>query len=205
MKYKVKVTLLALVVAFATYAQTRDFWGELMAGNKRFASGRLAYLHLDLQREEHIDHQYPPVTVLSCADSRVPPELIFDQSIGEVFVIRVAGNVADTFPMASIEYAVDKKYTKLIVVMGHQNCGAVDAAIKGGKAPSDDLAALVGRIKSNIGITRDLTEAVKINARASAKALLKSDIIRGAVDRKELKIVPAYYSFETGKVTELAP
>src|SRR6266852_1357742 len=113
------------VVAISSFAASRDFWHELMLGNEQYVAGSLEYKNLEADRNKWLTKQDPPVTVLSCADSRVPPELIFHQTVGDIFVVRVAGNVTDTFPLASIEYAVYKKWTKLIVVMGHEDCGAV--------------------------------------------------------------------------------
>jgi carbonic anhydrase len=203
MQRAIRVTAFTLLIAVSTFAVTRDFWHELMLGNDRFVRGRLVYAYLKQQRNDNREHQYPPVTVLSCADSRVPPELIFDHSIGEIFVIRVAGNVTDQFPLASIEYAVAKGYTKMIVVMGHQDCGAVKAAIEGKPTGSDDLDALVKRIKDNIGSTTDLKAATDLNARKSAEYLTdKSEIIRDAVRDKKVEIVVAYYDFD-GRVTKV--
>jgi carbonic anhydrase len=208
MQSKLRITLLALAVAVSSFAASRDFWHELQLGNARFAAGQIKYEHLNQERIRDIDHQYPPVTVLSCADSRVPPELVFAHSIGELFVVRVAGNVTDDFPLASIEYAVmpPRQWTKLLVVMGHQNCGAVDAAIKTANPGPDPLGRLIARIKQNIGGVTDLTEATKLNARKSAKYLIdNSTIIRTAVCSGQLQIKPAYYDMTDGRVTELAP
>jgi len=204
MQRAVRFAALSLLLAAAAFSTSRDFWHELMLGNGRFVSGKLVYKHLKAQRQENAEHQYPPVTVLSCADSRVPPELIFDHSVGDLFVVRVAGNVADEFALASIEYAVVKGYTKLIVVMGHERCGAVEAAIDGKKLPSDALNNLVAHISKNIGAAPPpLEEAIKKNAKASAKDLLdRSAIIRDAVKEEKIRIVTAYYSFD-GRVTEI--
>jgi len=207
---KIRVSLLALAIAVSAYAATavsRDFWHELMLGNERFAAGVVKYEHLNTERTRDIDRQSPPVTVLSCADSRVPAELVFAHSIGELFVVRVAGNVTDDFPLASIEYAVmpPRQWTKLLVVMGHQNCGAVDAAIKTANPGNDPLGRLIARIKQNIGGTTDLTTATKLNAQKSAKFLMdSSSIIHTAVCSGQLQIKPAYYDMRDGRVTELA-
>ena len=197
-----------LLFAFATFAASRDFWHELMLGNAEFIKGKLEYKDLAHERDIHRKDQHPPVTVLSCADSRVPPELIFHQTIGDLFVVRVAGNVTDDFPLASIEYAIAKprEYTRLIVVMGHEDCGAVKAAI-GSKATgaSDPLSRLVARIKRNIGSETDLKKATERNAVESARYLVdKSKIIHDAVCTGANPVVlkAAYYDFD-GKVTEI--
>ena len=207
MQNKLRVTLLALALAVSSFAASRDFWHELQLGNDRFAAGVIKYEHLKDERLRDLDHQYPPVSVLSCADSRVPPELVFAHSIGELFVVRVAGNVTDDFPLASLEYAAmpPREWTKLLVVMGHQNCGAVDAAIKTANPDNSALGKLIARIKSNIGRETDLTAATKLNAQKSAKYLMDSSaIIHTAVCSGKLKIQPAYYDMSTGKVTALA-
>ena len=213
MQRALRIAVVAFFICVSTFAASkasRDFWHELMLGNAEFVKGHLVYAHLKEQRDDHREHQYPPVTVLSCADSRVPPELIFDHSIGDLFVVRVAGNVTDQYPLASVEYAVMKGYTKLIVVMGHEDCGAVDAAINGGLPPTRkniNLNALIKRIKDNIGDQKDPKAATELNAQMSAKYLTDhSRIIRDAVcsNKTRLQIKPAYYDFD-GKVTELDP
>lgn len=207
MQSKLRITLLALAIAVSSFAASRDFWHELQLGNDRFAAGVIKYEHLNTERIRDIGQQHPPVTVLSCADSRVPPELVFAHSIGELFVVRVAGNVTDDFPLASIEYAVmpPREWTKLLVVMGHQDCGAVDAAIKTAAPGNNPLGKLIARIKGNIGGTTDLTAATKLNAQKSAKYLVdNSTIIHTAVCSGKLQIKPAYYDMRDGKVTELA-
>src|SRR5581483_5186957 len=110
-----------LLVTVPATAQTADaLWSSLMEGNRVYVAGKVSFDDLAERRHHSADHQNPPVTLLSCADSRVPAELVFNRSIDELFVIRVAGNVAGPFDLASIEYAVANGYTKLIVVMGHQ-------------------------------------------------------------------------------------
>jgi carbonic anhydrase len=193
--------IIVLIAAAATAAA--DEWSDLMHGNARYVAGHLVYSHLRAQRRAWTTTQRPPVTIISCADSRVPPELMFDQTIGDLFVVRVAGNVADTFNLASVEYGIENKWTKLIVVMGHENCGAVSAAI-GGKTYPKHLDELVAKIRSNLGgRTPPLREATDMNARATAKELVeKSTIIANAVRDGKVKIVTAYYSFD-GRVTKL--
>lgn len=173
-----------------------------MRGNQRYVAGHLVYSHLAAQRRALKDHQDPHVTVISCSDSRVPPELMFDATVGDLFVIRVAGNVVDdTFNLASIEYAVANGYTQLIVVIGHESCGAVKEAISSKTDfGSDALNALVAKIRANLdGKKPPLKEAVEINAKAAVAQLQASKIIRDS----KVPIVVAYYSFD-GKVTKLS-
>jgi carbonic anhydrase len=201
MQRTLRITAVALLVAVA--ANAADHWDELMRGNARYVNGTIVYSHLRAQRRAASGAQHPPVTILSCADSRVPPELMFDDSVGDLFVIRVAGNVIDAFNLASVEYAVLNKWTKLIVVVGHESCGAVKAALEGhGGTPS--LDALVAKIDKNLGGQKPpVKEAIEMNARASAKQLVEeSEVVRRAVDAGELKIVTAYYSFD-GRVRKL--
>jgi carbonic anhydrase len=183
-----------------------------LKGNGEFAAGGV--LRTDVGKAPY-GKQSPEITVLSCADSRVPPELVFHQSVGDLFVVRTAGNIAGPFDIASIEYAIAPKqnWTKLIVVLGHSSCGAVDSALTA-TAPtgSNSLDALLDRIRESfVGISRpwsiaNLKEATYANARYSAQYLVAhSAIIRGAVTRTEnrIEIIPAYYDLETGRVTRV--
>lgn len=182
-----------------------ELWDDLAAGNRRFVEGSVEFNDLKDQRAHTRDHQSPPVTVLACADSRVPPELVFDESIGELFVIRIAGNTADAFGLASIEYAIAHDFTKLIVVLGHENCGAVKAALSPDDPGSPSLLALVQRIRAAfIEPPPSTVAAVEANARAAAALLsANSRIVRDAVRGGRVKVVPAYYELSTGKVRKI--
>jgi len=178
-----------------------------MTGNAMYASGALPYTSLAEERAATATGQQPPVAILSCADSRVAPELIFGRGVGDLFVVRVAGNVAGPFDIASIEYAVAHGWTKLIVVMGHEECGAVKAALESDDPPTPSLVALVQRIRESfIGIAgwtgSDRVEnGVKANARSSAAYLLAhSSVIRKAVLEHQVGMVVAYYNLKSGKV-----
>ncbi|MDP9263141.1 MAG: carbonic anhydrase [Acidobacteriota bacterium] len=186
-------------------------WAELMAGNKRFATGKPRAYGLVELRRKLASGQSPHVIVLACSDSRVPPELIFDQGLGDLFVIRTAGNVADPVALGSIEYAVDHVHSTVLVVLGHQKCGAVIAACSGEKMPSRNLEAIVEKI--NPAVTQAKTyakadglveAAVKENVHQSAKDVLaNSEILREAVKSGKLKVIEAEYQFDTGKVIRL--
>lgn len=184
------------------------FWDALLRGNRQFTSGRITYDQLTTERAQLRDHQNPPVTILSCSDSRVPPELIFNQSIGSLFVIRTAGNVADEYGLASIEFAIANGYTKLLVVLGHEACGAVKASLAHDDPPTPSLRQLAERIRmSFIGIPWNAKDpatfrrAIEANARAAAAALpAQSTVVRDAAFAGTLQIVPAYYDFGTGEV-----
>jgi len=203
------LAFLFLLAAVPVFAQTPDaLWNSLMEGNRAYVGGRLTYDSLAQSREKSAKSQNPPVTVLSCADSRVPPELIFNRSIDQLFVIRVAGNIAGPFDIASIEYAIANGWTKLIVVMGHGECGAVKAALETSDPPSPSLVALVQRIRESFtGIDRKAKDpavvrrAIDANAQASANYLVaNSKIIRDAVKSGKVGVVVAYYNLSTGQV-----
>jgi carbonic anhydrase len=212
------ILILAFVVCVPLAAQNIDcvpaagqeinadvLWKALLTGNQKYEGGEIEYHNLKSERTALVRRQCPPVAVLSCADSRVPPELIFNQSLGSLFVVRAAGNVADEFGLASLEYSVSKEWTKLIVVLGHQNCGAVDEAMKHEDPPTPSLLALVQRIRrSFVSGQVDLKQATEANARAAGAWLTaESPLIRKAVMGGKVKIIPAYYELGSGRVTAI--
>lgn len=183
---------------------TEEIIKRLKTGNEQFVKDKLTQDNLDRStRKSLVKGQDPFAIILSCADSRVIPELIFDQGLGELFVVRVAGNIANTSTIASIEYSVAHLNTQLIVVLGHQNCGAVTAAVKGGDN-GYNLNHLLAHILPALEATSDdasVDEVIRKNAKLTVKELAKrSDIIASAVESGKLKIVPAYYNLETGVV-----
>lgn len=197
--------LLLPLLLFTATLNAQEWCASFDEGNTRFRSGSITYTDLTKLREGQRPPrgQHPQVTVLACADSRVPPELIYGQTLGCLFIVRVAGNVADTFDLASIEYAVIKGYTKEIIVLAHEDCGAVSTAMAVGPGPSPALAELIGRIRYGLPPTSDLKTATKQNAKNSVQYLLAhSDIIRKAVERPvdPVKISAAYYSMASGMV-----
>ena len=188
-----------------------EIWNSLMAGNRRFVAGKPQPRDLVSLRQKLASGQSPKAIILSCSDSRVGPELIFDQSLGDIFVVRTAGNVADAVALGSIEYAVDHLHSPLLVVLGHQKCGAVNAACSGEKMPSPNLDAIVEKINPAVAQAKsyahgdDLVElAIKENVHQSAKDILaNSEIIRNAVKSGKLNVIEAEYELETGRVTQL--
>ncbi len=177
---------------------------RLKEGNERFVTDKLeGKLQDGSRREELTAGQAPKAIILSCADSRVVPELVFDSGLGELFVIRVAGNVANSSSIASIEYAVAHLGSEVIVVLGHQSCGAVTAAMSGGDN-GYNLNHLLSHITPAISVSKEgatVNEVVKKNAELTAEELKnRSAIIRGAVEQGKVKIVPAYYNLDSGKV-----
>jgi len=177
---------------------------RLQQGNQHFVEDKLdGKLQNSSRRQELTAGQQPFAIVLSCADSRVVPELAFDTGLGELFVVRVAGNVANTSSIGSIEYAVAHCGSKLIVVMGHESCGAVTAAVNGGDN-GHNINQLLAHITPAIqacGEGAEIADIVRKNAQLVADDLKnRSDIIKKAVDSGEVKIVPAYYNLGSGKV-----
>jgi len=179
---------------------------ELLAGNKRFTSGRMTALDEDLKilKQKTAEQQEPFAAVLSCADSRVPVEFIFDQSIGRIFVSRVAGNVIAPEIIASLEYGAAVLGTKVILVMGHSNCGAVRAAMHGKAAPGQ-ISALYRHFQPALDQAKsNLDAAIKSNAKIQSDLLRKgSTVIAGFVKENKVKVAAAYYDLAGGGVTLL--
>jgi len=182
---------------------------RLKEGNARFVSGKTQHPHANKDRliETYTKGQKPFVTMISCADSRVPVELIFDQGIGDIFTIRVAGNVVHTDETGSAEYAAGHLGTSLLVVLGHTKCGAVTAVVKGdklgGSIPKmvDTIAPAVARSKAK-GLTGDalVNDAIIENVKESINLLQKSEEIAHLVHEGKLKIMGAMYNLENGRV-----
>jgi carbonic anhydrase len=184
---------------------------ELLAGNDRFAGGHHVDLNLSAQREGSAGGQHPAAMVLGCADSRVPPELIFDRGIGELFVVRSAGNIAEPVAVGSLEYAAEHLHPKVLVILGHDECGAVQAALAGGKMPSENLQAVVGYILPALKPLKGWSEGpelirmgVEANVRRQSEELLRrSSILRKAVSGNEITILRAVYDIHSGHVRPL--
>ena len=178
----------------------------LIEGNQRYVAQKLISFQedLDILKADTEEHQEPFAAVLSCADSRVPVELVFDQSIGHVFVVRVAGNVATPDTIASLEYGAAVLGTKAIVVLGHTNCGAVKATIAG-KAVPGQISTLYQYIHPALaGANGDLTTASRQNATLQASVLRETSPVLGElVKEKKLAIRAAIYDIGNGKVTML--
>lgn len=176
---------------------------ELMAGNKRFISGQLTSFEHDLAilKQHTVDKQEPFAAVLSCADSRVPVELVFDQSIGHIFVTRVAGNVITPEIIGSLEYGAVVLGVKVILVMGHSGCGAVKATIQGKEVPGQ-ISSLFPHIQP--GVDRggpNLEAAAKANAQIQATLLREaSTVIAQLTKDAKVKVVAGYYDLGSGAV-----
>ncbi|CAI8285070.1 MAG: carbonic anhydrase [Bacteroidetes bacterium MED-G17] len=178
-----------------------EILNRLKNGNLKFVEDKLKGGNNDQSRRNALTSgQSPFAIVLSCADSRVVPEMLFDTGLGELFVIRVAGNIANASSIASIEYAVAHLKTSLIVVLGHESCGAVKAAISGGDL-GKNLNHLVSYINPAVKSGLAEKETIHSNARLNAERLLSdSEIIKSAADEGKVKIVSAYYNLSSGVV-----
>ncbi len=179
---------------------------ELVDGNKRFVAERLTSFDHDLAilKQHTVDKQEPFAAVLSCADSRVPVEIVFDQSIGHIFVTRVAGNFITPEIIGSLEYGAAVLGTKVIVVMGHSGCGAVKATIQGKEVPGQ-ISSLFPHIQPAVDQAGpDLEAATKANAKIQATLLREaSTVISGMVKDGKLKVVAGYYDLASGAVAFL--
>ncbi len=190
---------------------------RLKAGNERFLQGGHSLTALDLEkmRGDLVSGQHPFAVVIACSDSRVPPSLIFDQDLGDLFVIRVAGNVVGPSQVASVEYAVDVLRSSLVVVVGHTGCGAIGAAVKAILNPdvhySPSMDMLMGRISEAVhddgafAQAPSLVEKCEIAGRANVRHALEnlvnlSDIIRDAEAAGAVKLVGAQYDMASGVV-----
>jgi carbonic anhydrase len=179
---------------------------ELVAGNKRFTAGKLSSLEQDLSilKQKTAEKQEPFAAVLSCADSRVPVEIVFDQTIGHIFVTRVAGNVLTPEIIASLEFGVAVLGVSAILVMGHANCGAVKAAIQGKAAPGQ-ISALYPHLQPAVDQAGpNLEAATKANAKLQSVLLRKASTVVSEFEKGgKLKVVAGYYEIAGGGVTLL--
>jgi carbonic anhydrase len=193
----------------------REALERLREGNRRFADGRKAWSGspTESERLELVEGQAPFAIVLGCSDSRVPTELVFDQGLGDLFVIRVAGNIVAPSQVGSVEFAAGKFGTPLVVVLGHSGCGAVQATLEELRRPSEsqsrNLRSIVDRVRPAVEplLAAGLHEhpaaleraAVRANVRASVGHLRHgSELLEHLVERRKLLIVGAEYSLETG-------
>lgn len=186
---------------------------RLVAGNARYVAGKRRHVDYPRRREELVPGQKPFAIVLGCADSRVPPELVFDQGLGDIFILRVAGNIADPLELGSMEYAVEHFHTPLILVLGHEKCGAVNAtleAVNSGATPPAHLADLVAAIRPAVEASKGqpgdpLENAIRENVRRTVAALKTTDpILAEAVGQGRLQVAGAEYALASGRVSFFA-
>ena len=186
-----------------------DSLSKLQDGNRRFTSCEPAQKDVcDNRRQELTKGQHPFATVLSCSDSRVSPEILFDEGLGDVFIVRDAGNIVDPTTLGSIEYGAEHLHTPLLVILGHESCGAVQAALDAKGKPEGNIGAIIKKImpavktakKAKKSRDETLNLAVQENVKNTYKDIMKSKIIRELVHEGKLKIVAAEYYLGTGKV-----
>lgn len=186
-------------------------WADLVAGNRRFMGGKPRARALAGRRKELAGGQEPRVVVLGCSDSRVSPTLVFDQDLGDLFIISLAGNVADAIALGSMEYAIEHFPVKVLVVLGHEKCGALIAAASAEKAPTPNLEALMKKIEPALAPLRARAsgdELVKLgveaNVHQSAQDVLEqSPLIRKASESGKVLLVKALYRLVSGEVVRL--
>ena len=180
--------------------------GRLREGNRRFAADRAGQGSVTTARRAEVaTGQEPFAIILGCSDSRVPAELVFDQGLGDLFVIRVAGNIVAPSQVGSVEFAAERFHTRLVVVLGHSQCGAVQATLEEMRRPaagqSRNLKSIVDRIRPAVEGLTDVSQAVRANVRASANHLRHgSAVLEQLVLKSGLIVVGAEYSLETGLV-----
>ncbi|WP_291526883.1 carbonic anhydrase [Bifidobacterium sp. UBA744] len=198
-------------------------WSRMLQGNRRFAEGKAEHPWQDGEtRESLIDQQNPDAAVLACADSRVPPEIIFDQGLGDLFDVRTAGQMIDDAVVTSLEYAVNKLKVSLIVVLGHEHCGAIEQAIreldKLGDLKDEELETRISeadsRILRAVGISVHMAREAELDseedfervhiAHTIEDLVERSGVIQEALADERLMIVGARYSLTTGKVEVLS-
>ncbi len=182
---------------------------RLIEGNKRYAAGN--FLHPDqdpARRIELAEAQHPFAVILSCSDSRVPPEIIFDQGLGDLYVIRVAGHVADEIVLGSIEHAVEYLGVPLVMVLGHKNCGAVNATVQGHDA-GGHFASLIKAIRPAVDKVKRqptalLENAIRANVQmVAAQIRVSQPVLAKRVLEDALRVVGAYYDLNSGAVSIL--
>ncbi|MGO9611503.1 MAG: carbonic anhydrase [Dissulfurispiraceae bacterium] len=208
--------ILAVVASLVITGLVYSFVGSgneaqqaLMEGNKRFVTGDLSTKDIGgSRRQELTKGQHPFATVLACSDSRVAPEIIFDQGLGDIFVVRVAGNVVEPTTLGSIEYGVEHLHTPLLVILGHQQCGAVKAALEATREPEGNIGAILKKIlpaveaakKTGKGKDKILELAIKENIKNTYNDIMKSRIVSELVHEGKVKVIAAEYMLSTGKV-----
>ena len=183
---------------------------KLMAGNARFLEekrikgnqGQVRLLEI-----AQAQGQTPFAAILGCADSRIPPEIVFDQGLGELFVCRIAGNIASPQEIGSLEFGAVVLGAKVIMVLGHQSCGAVKAAMDGGELPGQIGSVVkkidIGKVTGNSDDPLSVEAATKANVLHQVEVLKQSPLVTELIDQDKLKVVGAYYSLDSGKVTLL--
>ena len=213
---KLFTLLLALVVMTFTMCKNQpasapstpqEALDELIAGNDRYASEKSIYPHSSMDRvAQTAPHQAPFAAVVGCSDSRVPVELLFDQGIGDIFVIRTAGNnVNSEMVMGSVDYAIEHLGVKVLLVLGHGSCGGVTGAITEGEEEHGNIGSLLSTIREDVsqyvGQSDSLEAAIHHHAHVQVERIIAYPHVAEKIETGELLVKQAYYDVNTGKVT----
>lgn len=180
---------------------------ELIAGNERYVNEKCINPHSDMDRiEETAPHQAPFAAVVGCSDSRVPVELLFDQGIGDIFVIRTAGNnVNSEMVMGSVDYAIEHLGVKVLLVLGHGSCGGVTGAISEGEHEHGNIGHLLGTIRDDVsdyvGKVESLDDAIRHHTHVQVERIMGYPHVAEKVEQGELLVKAAYYDVRSGRVT----
>ncbi|MBY0529557.1 MAG: carbonic anhydrase [Rhabdochlamydiaceae bacterium] len=177
----------------------------LMDGNNRFVKEEFIHKNLAQESADLKEGQEPFAVIIGCSDSRVPPEIIFDQGPGDLFVVRDAGNVIGPIEMDSIQFAVQKLHTPIVVVLGHENCGAVHATLLG-QANVPELSNIFPLIEKAIKECKEtkgdlLKNAIQCNVKEGTRNLKAQPNIAQLIKQNKLKVIGAYFNFDDGKVS----
>jgi len=194
---------LASVCAEEDLTATNPALKQLVEGNKRYMEGKLLHPNRGFSRRfETLGRQKPFAIILGCADSRVSPEILFDQGIGDIFTVRVAGNVLGPLELDSIEFAALHFQSPILIVLGHENCGAVAAVVSGDTKDIESVAALIEpAVKKAEGLPGNtLRNAVKMNVESVVQQLKKSKVIAEAIAKDKILVVGGYYHLGDGRV-----
>lgn len=188
---------------------TQNALKKLIAGNVRFSSGQMVNPDLGPERRAQlVKGQSPFAVIVSCSDSRVPPELLFNQGMGDLFVIRTAGNIVDPITLGSLEYAVDHLHSSLVVVLGHDKCGAIKAAVDGGEAHGS-IGAMMDKIKPAVQIAKAAgavgealyEKAADENIKTTIQEIETSSIVKHLIAEGKLSVIGAKYDLASGVVS----
>jgi carbonic anhydrase len=181
----------------------------LLEGNQRFVAGQLEHPNqTPARRAEVAKGQHPFAAVLACSDSRTPPEIIFDRGLGDIFTVRVAGNVADQVVIESLDYSVTHLGVRVVMVLGHRRCGAVIAAVEGHEEDNEDVGPLLAELRPAVEASRGMPgdpveNAVRENVKLVVKNLATSQELSAMVKSGELKVVGGIYDLDTGTIEML--
>lgn len=211
--FTILTVFFSIAIVLGSSKNFEDAHTKLIEGNKRFLTGNVLQKDIsDAKRKELSKGQNPFAIVLTCSDSRVAPEIIFDQGLGELFVVRTAGNVVDPIALGSIEYAAEHLNVPLLVILGHTQCGAVKASLDAKGKPEGNIGSIIKKILPAVkkaklkSISKEdiLSNAIKENVLLVEKDIVKnSRVIKHLIEKNELKVIKAIYDLSSGKVEVL--